>query len=368
MHFRGTGTIMAANEKTIGEKAKRIEIALKFTDGDMEKAKLMASGKINDITTIKGKFIIPEQKCSGIFLAYFNTAGEYISAINSAVVSNDSIFSRIRIFDDWKSLYKNMTAYQKGTDIIDSQKLNSDLMELFIKTDIFPDVQKQNLDYLSSSVPDMIKESFKSAVIKCQLDLEQTSSLDLVLAGVDVMLPYTEEESPAEQPAAPAAEETRIIPDTAFGKKLAEIESKAQFVVEGCCVLSPVRGKIITDISPGERIYVVLPSKDSVSQKILDAYKARNSEGNPLPIVGRVVEKIPNELTKGYVMYVLIAKGIYAKIIEEEIVKIQTELTAVSAEGESSDVQPGGQKFYNVMLYVIFAILIIALVVILSMM
>lgn len=357
---------MAANEKTIGEKAKRIEIALKYTGGDMEKAKIMASGNLNDVTAIKGKFIIPEQKCSGIFLAYFNTVGEYIAAINSAVVSNDSIFSRIRIFDDWKSLYKNMTAYQKGTDIIDSQKLDSDLMESFIKTDVFPDVQKQNLDYLSSSIPDMIKESFKSTNIKCQIDLEQTSSLELVLSGVEILVPFTEEEPREGQQAAPA-EETKIIPDSAFGKKLAEIESKAQFVVEGCCVLSPVKGKIITEISPGERIYVVLPSKDSVSQKILDAYKARNSEGNPLPIVGRVVEKIPYEITKGYVLYVLIAKGIYAKIIEEEIVKIQTELTAISSESDNPDSQSGGNKIFNWALYVVFAVLIIALIVIFSM-
>jgi len=358
---------MASNEKIIGEKAKRIEIALKFTDEDMEKAKLMASGNINDITAIKGKFIIPEEKCSGLFLAYFNTINEYIAAINSVVVTNDSIFSRIRIFDDWKSLYKNMMAFQKGTDIIDSQNLDSDLMGSFIKTDVFPDVQKQNLDYLSSSIPDMIKESFKSSNIKCQIDLEQTNSLELVLAGIEIMVPFTEEEPKAEQQTVPA-EETKNVPDSAFGKKLAEIESKAQLIVEGCCVLSPVKGKIITEIAPGERIYVVLPSKDSVSQKILDAYKARNSEGNPLPIIGRVVEKIPNETTKGYVLYVLVAKGIYAKIIEEEIVKIQTELTAISSENDDTDSQVGGNKFVNWALYVVFAVLIIALVIIFSMM
>jgi hypothetical protein len=359
---------MATNEKTISDKAKRIEVALKFTDGDMEKAKLMASGNINDVTAIKGKFIIPEQKCSGLFLAYFNTIKEYIAAINTVVVSNDSIFQRIRIFDDWKSLYKNMTAFKKGTDTVDSQKLNSDLMESFIKTDVFPDVQKQNLDYLSSSIPDMIKESFKASNIKCQIDLQQTNSLEVVLTGVDVMVPYSEGEGQEKTEQPVPSEEVRVVPDSAFGKKLAEIESKAQFIVEGCCVLSPVKGKIITEINPGERIYVVLPAKDSVSQKILDAYKARNSEGSPLPIVGRVVEKIPNETTKGYVLYILVAKGIYAKIVEEEIVKIQTELTAISAESEDSASRASSNKYLNWALYAIFIILIIALIIIFSMM
>ena len=83
--------------------------------------------------------------------------------------------------------------------------------------------------------------------------------------------------------------------------------------------------------------------------------------------MGRVVEKIPNETTKGYVLYVLVAKGIYAKIIEEEIVKIQTELSAISSESDDSDSQTGGNKVFNWILYVVFAVLIIALIVIFSM-
>jgi len=357
---------MATNQNIIGEKAKRIEIALKFTNGDMDKAKLMASGNMFDVIAVKGKFTVADQDKSGFFLAYFNIIDEYIAAIKSVVVSNNSIFSRIRIFDDWKSHYKNMLAYEKGEDTLDSEKLSSDLLGSFIKVDVFPDVQKQNLDYLSSAIPDMIKASFNSSSVKCQLDLEQTSSLELVLMGIDVMVPAPEEE-PHEEPKESGAAEVKPVPESAFDKKLAEIESKAQFIVEGCCVLSPVRGKLITEITSGERIYVVLPSKDSVSQRILDAYKARNSEGNPLPVVGRVMEKIPYELTKGYVLYVLVAKGIYAKIIEEENVKIQTELSAASSKSESDAELDPRNRIYNWLLYVVFILLIIALISIFSM-
>lgn len=357
---------MATNQNNIGEKAKRIEIALKFTDGDMEKAKLMASGNMTDVVVVKGKFIVVDQNISGFFLAYFNVVGEYIAAIKSVMVSNNSIFPRIRIFDEWRSHYKNILAYEKGEDKLDSEKFNSDLLGSFIKVDVFPDVQKQNLEYLSSSVPEMIKESFSSSSVKCQIDLEQTSSLELVLAGIDIMLPAPEEEAHEEYSETSAAE-AKSVPESPFGKKLAEIESKAQFIVEGCCVLSPVKGKLIAEISPGERIYVVLPAKDSVSQRILDAYKARNSEGGPLPVVGRVMEKIPNELTKGYILYVLVAKGIYAKIVEEENMKIQTELTAASQKSENEADDASGNKYFNWALYVVFTLLIVALIVIFSM-
>lgn len=358
---------MATNQTNISDKAKRIEISLKFTDGDMDKAKLMASGNMFDVVVVKGKFVVADKEISGFFLAYFNIVGEYIAAIKTVTVSNTSIFTRIRIFDEWRSHHKNLLAYQKGEDSVDSEKLSMDLLGSFIKADVFPDVQKQNLDYLSASIPDMIKESFSSSNVKCQIDLEQTSSLELVLMGIDIMLPSTDDEQHEEAPE-PAAAEGKPVPDSPFGKKLAEIESKAQFIVEGCCVLSPVKGKLIAEITPGERIYVMLPAKDSVTSRILDAYKARNSDGAPLPVVGRVMEKIPNELTKGYILYVLVAKGIYAKIVEEENMKIQTELTAISSKGESEAAEESGNKYLNWILYIVFTLLIIALIVIFSMM
>ena len=314
---------------------------------------------------VKGKFIVADKgkETSGFFLAYFNVVGEYIAAIKSVIVSNNSIFPRIRIFDEWKSLYKNMVAFQKGDDIIDPEKFNSDLLGSFIRVDVFPDVQKENHDYLSSTIPEMIKESLSSSNVKCQIALEQTCSLDLVLMGIDIMVPTPDEEVQDDSQSA----EAKSVPESPFEKKLAEIESKAQFVVEGSCFLSPVRGKLIAEIAPGERIHVVLPGKDSVSQKILDAYKARNSEGSPLPIVGRVMEKVPNETTKGCILYVLVAKGIYAKIIEEENVKIQTELTAASMKGEKPPEEAENNKMFNWALYAVFTLLIIALIVIFSM-
>lgn len=359
---------MAANQNSIGEKAKRIEIALKFTGGDMDKAKQMAAGGISDITIVKGKFLVGDKNLSGFFLAYFNVINEYIAAIESVVVNNNSIFSRIRIFDDWKSHHKNMLAYQKGDDRVDSEKLNSDLMGSFIKSDVFPDVQKQNLDYLSDTLPDMLKASFSSSSVKCQIDLEQTNSVEVVSMNIDVMVPEPDDAAaaaaPADTGAGETAAESKPVAETAFGRKLSEIESKAQFVVEGCCVLSPVRGKLLTEISSGERVYVVLPGKDSVSQRILDAYKARNSDGAPLPVLGRIVEKFPNEEAKGYILYVLVAKGIYAKIIEEENVKIQTELTAAATKIDNIEEQNPQARILNWALYVIFIVLIIALVVI----
>jgi hypothetical protein len=231
---------MAGQNDNVSEKAKKIETALKFTGGDMEKAKFMAAGKLQDVVVINGKFIIPDHNQSGAFTAFINVTQEYISSIKAVLSSNTGTYTKARIFDDWKSLYKNIQAYETAGDSADAGRLTGSLLDLMIKNDVFPDVQKMNLEYLSVALQDMIKEIFKSEKAKCQVELEKTSSMDIELMGIEVMLP--ESASPQETASEAPEQEFKKAPETPFRKKLADIESKASVMVEGCCVLSPVKG------------------------------------------------------------------------------------------------------------------------------
>lgn len=357
---------MGQQNESINEKAKRIEISLKYTNGDMDKAKLMSSGKLQDIIVIKGKFAVTDKNSSGLMLGFVNVLGEYISSIRVVMSANTRVYSSVRVFDPWKVLYKNLVAYEASDDSMNSGKLVSDLLTSFIETDIFPDAQNKNLDFLSVSIQDMIKKSLGSDKVKSQFDIDMASSLDLELAGVEIMIPGPDE-PPAAQEASDQAQQ-KPKSDSPFQKKLDAIEANATYIIEAVCVLSPVKGKHISEIQSGERILVFLSTKDAMSDKIIDAYKARGEDGQPLPVVGRVIEKVPNEEGRGYIIYTLVAKGIYAKIVEEESVKIQTELTKASMEGndiESED--PYKNKVFNYLIYGLFVLLIIAIIVILLM-
>lgn len=354
---------MAAQSDNVSEKAKKIETAMKYTGGDMEKAKFMAAGKLQDVVAVKGKFVVPDFNQSGAFIAFINISQEYISAVKSVLTTNTGTYTKIRIFDDWKALLKNIQAYESAGDAADSGQLTGSLLDLMIKRDVFPDVQKMNLEYLSVALQEMIKEIFKSEKAKCQVDLEKTSSMDVELMGLEIMLP--ESDAPQEAEAEVSEQEIKKGPETPFRRKLGEIESKASFIVEGCCVLSPVKGKPINEITSGERILVSLTSGDPVSERIIDAYKARDHEGKPLPVVGRIIEIVPNEETKGVILYVLVAKGIYAKIIEEEPVRIQTEMTHIaSANGNSEDDTQGSKNWITILGSIIFVILVLAIILI----
>ncbi len=355
---------MSQQYETMDEASKKIEIALKFSNGDLDKAKLMASGKLQDVVVIKGKFMEPEKNISGMVLAFINISGEYISAIRTVQSSTTGIFTVIRVFDNWEFLYKNLMAYEGDPDSLDSSKLNQDLLYEFIRMDIFSDARSMNLDSLAVSMQDIIEDSFGSDKVKSQIELEKTSSMDIALAGIDVMMPSLDEEEEAEvEEKAPE----KKAPQTALEKKLDEIESKASFIVEGKCVLSPVKGKYINETVLGEKFFVILPGKDELSEKILDAYKARDHEGKPLPVTGKVVEKVNIE-NGGVVLYVLVAKGIYAKIVEEDNVKIQTEITQSKKSGKKTEPEEAGSfNIMNIVIYVIFGLMIIGLIFLITM-
>lgn len=357
---------MGQQNESLNEKAKRIEISLKYTNGDMDKAKLMSSGKLQDVVVIKGKFAVADKNSSGLMLGFVNILGEYISSVQVVLSANTRIYSTVRVFDPWKALYKNLIAYAAADDSMNSGKLVSDLLTSFIETDIFPDAQNKNLDFLSVSIQDMIKKSIGSDKVKSQFDIEMASSLDLELAGVEIMIPGPAEPLPAQEASESAPQKPKS--DSPFQKKLDAIEANATYIIEAVCVLSPVKGKHISEIQSGERILVVLSAKDAMSDRIIDAYKARGEDGQPLPVVGRVIEKVPNEEGRGFIIYTLVAKGIYAKIVEEESVKIQTELTKASMDGnEMESEDPYKNKVFNYLIYGLFILLIIAIIVILMM-
>ena len=357
---------MDNNQDSISEQSKRMNIALKYTNGDTEKAKLMTMGSMLDVIAIKGKFIVGDQNTSGVFLAFFNIVGEYIPAIKSIIELNDTFYTKTRIFDEWSIIYQNIVSYESGKDILNSEKLNGDLLNAFVQLDIFPLLESEDISTLSPILTNTIKECFESPNIECRIEFEKTSSLELELAGIEIMDPSLSDSESHQE-----SSEIELIydPDSPFGQKITSTESQAQFIINGNLVISPVKGTLLSEIRPNEKIYVLLTGKDQISQKVLDIFKSRDIEGRPLPILGRVISVIPNEANKGYVIYITVEQGIFVKIIEEENLRIQTEFTDIETRGYygNDPNKKGSTKLFYLTIYGIFILLIILVIMVFSM-
>ena len=62
---------MTEQYDSLNEKTKLIDIALLYTGGDMDKAKAMVAGQLDDIIGIKGKFYLSRNGQSGMFFSFF---------------------------------------------------------------------------------------------------------------------------------------------------------------------------------------------------------------------------------------------------------------------------------------------------------
>jgi hypothetical protein len=322
---------MAEQSDSLGEKTRLVDIAMRYTRGDILKAKEMASGQYLDIMVVKGKFLVEKKRFSGMFLAFFNYIQDYIANVTAIISSQPVMFERTRVFEDWKTIYKDMVAYRQGSDMIDSQNFTYFLIDSFVRYDVFPDVQEKNLDDLTNTVRDIIAKSFNVDIVKCQIDLEPASSLAMVQMDIKIDVPGAE---------GPALPDELIQEDD----RITKIESEAKYIVEGKGVVAPIRGKNVNELVAGDKIRVVLTGKDMVSEKILRLLNAYDPEGGRLPITGRLKEKIPIE-KGGYILYAFVAKGVLAKIFEEENVKILTEQPVEEIKSESS-------QFDNRMIYI----------------
>ena len=324
---------MAEHPDSLNGESSIIDIALKYTNDDLEKAKEMASDLYLDVIVVKGRFIVEKKGYSGMFLAFFNHINEYIANVTSIISSKTELYDSVNVFDDWKTLHKDLMTFKQGSDMVDSQNFNYFLIDSFVTYDVFPDVREQNKDDLTNTFHDIISKSLNVDTVECEIEFESTSSLAMNLAGLPIDLPGGENKEAIEIP-----EDERIT----------KIESEAKYVIQGEVLVAPVKGKNINELYPGEKIKLLLPGKDVVSDKILKLLNAYDSDGGRLPVVGRIKAVVPN-VGGGFILYAFVAKGVLAKIYEEENVKIMLDKLPV-------DDQERKAKMENWVIYVMAAL------------
>ncbi len=294
--------------EALDEQARLFNIAIKHTGGDMEKARLMVTGQYDDVTVIKGKFSLPSTGAYGIFLIFLNIATRRLASVNSLVLPDSAYTDRARLYDHWKLFNADFRSAVRssGENSTGSFEFSNHLADSLEGYDIYETVYAWDLDAASDIIAEIVEKYYRAETPQCQIEMEKTSSLALELEGVQI-----EGADDARQGAAPGVD-----------NRFAEIERQAQYIVPGKVIVSPVRGKYINDVRPGENIRVLLTAKDTISVKVAKLLNAYTEEAEILPIKGRVKEKV-SQGKFGYIIYALVAKNVMAKIIEEENVKIE---------------------------------------------
>lgn len=320
-----------APKDAFSEKTKLMNLAMKYTNGDMERAKFMVSGQYNDVKIIKGKFDIEEAGIFGLLIIFINIPNRYIMHTDAFIQTDEHVISKASIFDSWKAFYADLTNFIRieEANSVPSYEFKVYIANTLESHNIYSDIESDNLEHLTRILTDMINKFYQNAFVNCKLSIDNTNSLTMELADIPIHEPKNKLDKESERP------------DGELTEKITAIESKAEYVLNGRIIISPIKGKHISEIKVGEKIKILLTSSDTINKQVAKSLKALSEDNEILPISMRVTEKFPME-KKGYYIYGLIAKNVLVRIIEEEDVKIETDtvqkiVKSAKAEKKNSD-------------------------------
>ena len=292
----------------------RFNNAMQFTNGDEDKARRMISGDFTDLKAVKCRFQMENSDIFGAFIIAVKPEENMTLAAYAITFEDRLTYDKISQRDSWKTFYLNTAKITESTGASEDSELKNHILTSSEGFDIYPDIQASDISAVSEKLEEILNKFFNMQNALCETEIEMLSSLALFESKFPMLK--------KNDPKTPAQEDTR--PD---------IEKEADFIMNAKIIVSPVKGRYINDIRPGE-IIKLLPLKDEpLSKKIAQAQKAIGENGEILPIRGRLKAKYPNE--KGYTVYCIVGKKILAKIIEEENVKI--EIDSSSAEKQNNE-------------------------------
>lgn len=304
---------------SLNDTTRLINSALRFTKGNVEKAKQMISGQFNDAVAVKGKFSIGEE-IFGIFLIFCNNQTSSIMNANTLLSTSKSLNEKMRVNDNWKSFYVNFKNYvntDKGEkSLLDSYDFTNHLIESLAGYEAYSDINSHNIAVVTEILTEIIYKYNNLGHISCQIDFEDTNSLQIDLEGI-----------PLETGSEPntAGNENEESAESTTEKTLDSIESQADYVIDGKVIVSPVKGKYINDIKIGEKIKVIpVNTSDEISIRVAKTLKAYSEEGAFLPITARIKAMVPMD-GGGFMIYGVVLKNILIRILEEENVKIEVQ-------------------------------------------
>jgi hypothetical protein len=297
------------------QTSELMEAALKCAGGDMGKARAMADGTYFDNVVIKGTYLLQDFGHSGIFIIFFNIEDDYIPFLDAVTIKSSIVYEQFDTSGSWKAIVREINTLKQAKDQVEAPSRLENVMREILSMDVFVNVKTGDIDHLEGFVEQLLRRVLGNQSISCKLNMEKISSLTMFQEGIPFEKPpvmdFMTEQIKSETVNHPELE-----------RQMLNVEKEADFIIEGSVILSPVKGKFLSDVTPGDKIMVALIGKDKVSRKVLASLKAVDDEGRMFPIPGSVVEKFTLASRGMTILYVLVAKGVMVKLIEEGDLKV----------------------------------------------
>ncbi len=307
------------------DPATRLERARLYTQGDKNLAIKMIQGQYKDVVLIKLGFIAEDTNIKGFATVFINLEKRTLNNFFLVTTRGGGLSVDIT-HKPWQEFLYNIlkVMYSEENDVTATGRLKSEIEREFtpaLITVLTEKILAKDTHSISIQFEKIIGFVLKSHSIKLNVVQEKTSSLHVDEAVENIKNTINQasiEETQAkaeEKTAEPASEQKPNI----IAQREKELMDQGYRIIDCKLVLSPVRGKFVSQLIPGDIVRIRLKGETATDIKIaeklgwLEAGKMKSGKA-------RIHSK--DSVDVGNVIYVQIANNLYGKILEEEEVRV----------------------------------------------
>lgn len=305
------------NKTASDSKDINYAIALYYTGGDEQCAREMLEGKYRDLYIIKASF--QSSSLSGALLLFYNI--KHLKLVDMCAYVTTSVMSHaLDTVAVWWEFEKTLTRLirEGEQDHILVRTLRDGIFRCFTKSfiaDLNRFLENEDEISLNRLVQKVVQDALGLQRMEMKVVATNTTSLEMELKSITTRKidPHNIETQKLN-----AAGQARPLEETAARNVPTIGVDGVKLILKSSFILSPIKGKDITKLQVGDRVRINIIDKNSKAVAVAKAFNAFDEQSQKfLPVNARIrqIEKIEG---KGIEAYALLAKGIFAHIIEEE--------------------------------------------------
>ncbi len=327
------GDISSAT-KSFSQQSQKINIALQYTEGNMDLAKKMVAGELKDVYIIKMKLRSDLTREFGLMILFLNRIGLQLKFAAVAMSRSPYIYDA-RTNINWNQYYQDILNGKKDADF--DEKVTAKVQDLFLRlfatanvAQAIQHIDSNEHDSLSEYIHGMIREAMQLKKSHFSMDYEITSSLLTDEAGIeDRTLSQKKLKAKSED-----EERKSEIP--------ADILKIASEALAGSSVMSPTKGRDLPKLQVGDKIKIHITDTSERGRNIVKILNAATEEGTLKPVPAKI-RFIRKKSDGNWLILVDLGDNIFVRLEEEtdnvRIAVIEApvmESANTSAKGKSS--------------------------------
>lgn len=302
------------------KEKKKIERALEFTNGDLEKAKKLVSGEIRDIAVIKARFNEDDVKLFGAFIFFINLELSGIERIHTLITFDKGAF-KTTPYAKWSEFENSLIDLQWKKEYLtaQSQELKTAIENNYAfesMSVIMEALNNKNEKKISDILNKVVAKTLNLDTFKLEVGLEFINKFNLKYEG------RTDAEDKKEE------------------AKEAEAQQQETYIKEGEvllnaeCEISPIRGININKLTPGMEILVRLREESDKDRYFINMFNAR--EGKKIIPLKAVVRLLTYDETFGFMVIAELGPGVVVKCLEAAQINVKTPQIAAKEKGSKT--------------------------------